>query len=78
MVSRSTSTPDAIILSPLQGGTRILPVPEVKTPGLVLLSLRDKSDQADGRNVEYTDAFNTDNDDIHFHSRCPVSNGRPR
>jgi hypothetical protein len=44
MVRRLTSTPDAIILSPLQGGTRILSVPGVKTPGLALLSLRDKSD----------------------------------
>jgi hypothetical protein len=41
---RSTSTVEAIILPPLQGGTPILSVPGVKTPGLVLLSLRDMPD----------------------------------
>jgi hypothetical protein len=48
MVGRSTSTLDVIIMSPLQSDTRILSVPGVKTPGLVLSSLRDKSDSPFG------------------------------
>src|ERR1700760_3392717 len=45
---RSTSTLEGVILPPLQGGPPILSTPAVKTPGLVLSSLRDKFGCPDG------------------------------